>query len=89
MALPGLIASLKVPAMISYDVATKVLDTESFPQHNIAGLISGITFVLSSQKKPLEWEETNTHTHTHTHTLTHTHTHTITGFFDGGETASY
>ena len=61
MALPDLIdtlaqlpASLKVPAMIVYDVATKVLDTEIFPQGNIAGLISGITFiVLLSQEKPL------------------------------------
>ena len=49
--------------MIVYDVATKVLDTESFPQH-IAGLISGITFiVLFSQEKPLRWKEINTHTH--------------------------
>ena len=40
--------------MIVYDVATKFLDTEVFAQHKIAGLISGITFiVLFSQKKPL------------------------------------
>ena len=40
--------------MISYDVAKKVLDTEIFPQHNIAGLISGITFtVFFNQEKPL------------------------------------
>ena len=53
--------------MIFYDVAKKVLDTESFPQHNIAGLISAITFiVLFSQEKPLLWKEINTHTHTHT-----------------------
>ena len=39
--------------MIVYNVATKVLDTEIFPQHDIAGLISGITFVLFSQEKPL------------------------------------
>ena len=39
--------------MIVYDVVTKVLDTEPFPQHNTAGLISGITFtVLFSQEKP-------------------------------------
>ena len=50
--------------MIVYDVAKKVLDTESFPQHNIAGLISVITFiVLFSQEKPLLWKEINTHTH--------------------------
>ena len=40
--------------MIVYDVATKVLDKEIFPQGSIAGLISGITFiVLFSQEKPL------------------------------------
>ena len=50
--------------MIVYDVVTKVLDTESFPQHNIAGLISGITFVLFSQEKPLRWKEIHTHTQT-------------------------
>ena len=55
--------------MIVYDVATKELDTESFPQHTIADLNSGITFiVLFSQEKPLRWKEINTHTHTHTHT---------------------
>ena len=59
--------------MIAYDVATKVLDTESFPQYNIAGLITFI--VLFSQEKPLRWNEINTHTNTHTHTYTHTHTH--------------
>ena len=32
--------------MIVYGVATKVLDTESFPQHNIAGLISSVTFMV-------------------------------------------
>ena len=63
--------------MIVYDVATKVLDTKSFPQHNIAGLISGITFiVLFSQEKPLRWKEINTHTHTHTHTHTNPHLRT-------------
>ena len=57
--------------MIVYDVSTKILDTKSFPQHNIACLISGITFiVLFSQEKPLWWKEINTHTHTHTHTET-------------------
>ena len=30
--------------MIIYGVVTKVLDTESFPQHTIANLSSGITF---------------------------------------------
>ena len=52
MGLPGLtdtlaqFASLKIPAVIAYDVATKVIDKESFTQHNIAGLISGITFIV-------------------------------------------
>ena len=63
--------------MIVYDVAKKVLDTESFPQHTIADLSSGITFnVLFSQEKPLRLKEINTHTHTH-NTHTHTHTHTL------------
>ena len=40
--------------MIVYDVVTMVFDTEIFPQQNIAGPISGITFiVLFSQEKPL------------------------------------
>ena len=62
--------------MIVYDVATKVLDTESFPLHNIAGLITFI--VLFSQDKPLRWNKINTHAHTYTHTHTHTHSHTHT-----------
>ena len=65
--------------MIFYDVATKVLGTESFPQHNIVGLISGITFIiLFSQEKRLRWKEINTHTHTHTHTHARTHAHAHT-----------
>ena len=65
--------------MTVYDAATKVLYKKSFPQHSIAGPISGITFiVLFSQEKPLRWKEINTHTHTHTHTHTRTHTHTHT-----------
>ena len=53
LTLPCAIASLQAPAMIVYDVTTKVLGTEEFPQH-VADLISGITFVLFSQKKPLQ-----------------------------------
>ena len=69
----GTVASLKVPAMIVYDVAIKVLGTEEFPQHKIAQLNSSATFiVLFSQEKPLRWKEMNTHTRTHTHTHTHT-----------------
>ena len=50
--------------------ATKVLDTKIFPQHNIAGLIFGITFiVLFSQEKPLGWKEKHTHTHTQTNNI--------------------
>ena len=78
--MPGLIdsfctvASLKVSAIIVYDVATKVLGTEVFPQYDIADLNSSITFiVLFSQGKPLRWKEINTHTHTQ-----HTHIHTFT-----------
>ena len=75
MAFPGLIdtlrtvASLKVPAMIVYDLATEVLGTEEFSQHKIAELNSGTTItVFFSQEKPLRWKEINTHTHTHTRT---------------------
>ena len=41
--------------MIVFEVATKALDREKFPQHTIADLnYSGITFiVLFSQEKPL------------------------------------
>ena len=34
--------------MIVYDVATKVLDMEVFPQHTIADMISGITLLFCS-----------------------------------------
>ena len=59
MALLGLIdtpvSSLKVFSMTVFDAETKVLDTEIFPQHNIADLNSGITFIaLFSQEKPLQ-----------------------------------
>ena len=60
--------------MIVYDVATTVLDTESFPQHNIAGLISGIKFIVFFQSGEAFMVEGNKHTHTHTHT----HTETLT-----------
>ena len=62
---------MKIPAMIFYDMATKVLDTESFPQHIIAGLMSGIIFILLfSQEKPLRLKEINTHTQTHDQQMT-------------------
>ena len=60
------VASLKVPAMIVYDMVMNVLDTKWFPQHNIAGLISGITFVVLFQSGEASTVEGNTHTHTHT-----------------------
>ena len=40
--------------MIVYDVATKLLSTEFTPRHNMADLISDITFIVFfSQQKPL------------------------------------
>ena len=63
--------------MIVYDVATIVLDTESFPQHNIAGLISGIKFIVFFQSEAF-MVEGNKHTHTHSHAHTHIHTRTHT-----------
>ena len=63
--------------MVCYDVARKVLDTEAFPQHNIAGLIPDITFIiLFSHEKPLRWKEIK-HTHTHTHTKNTKHDRSI------------
>ena len=50
--------------MIVYDVVTKILDTEQFPQHNIAGLISGITFIVLFQSGEASMVEGNKHTHT-------------------------
>ena len=64
--------------MIVYDVAMKVLDTKSFPQHNIAGLISDSTFIVLFQSEKASTVEENKHTLTHTHTHTHTHIHTHT-----------
>ena len=65
--------------MIVYDVATKVFDAETFPQHTIADLNSGITFiVLFSHSFCLYSERKQTHTQKYTHTYTHTHTHTLT-----------
>ena len=57
-----IVASLKGRAMIVYDVAMKVLDTKKFPQHNIAGLISGITFTALFQLGEA-FIKINTHTH--------------------------
>ena len=47
-------ANLKVPPMIFYDGATKVLGTDVFPRHNIADLNPAISlFVLFSHENPL------------------------------------
>ena len=47
-----MVANLKAPAIIVYDVATKVI--EKFPLHTIAALNSDIKFiVLLSQEKHL------------------------------------
>ena len=48
------VGSLKVPAVIGYDVATKVLDTNILSAQHRWHMISGITFiVLFSQEKLL------------------------------------
>ena len=52
--------------MIVYDMVMKVLDTKWFPQHNTAGLISGITFIVLFQSGEASAVEGNKHTHTHT-----------------------
>ena len=59
------VVSLKVPAMVVYDMVMNVLDTRWFPQHNIAGLISGITFIVLFQSGEASTVEGNKHTHTH------------------------
>ena len=58
--------------MFVFDMETKVIDAEIFPQHTIVDLNSGIAFVLFSQDKPLRWKETHTQTHIHLHTHRHT-----------------
>ena len=57
------VASLKVPAMIDYDMVMNILDTKWFPQHNIAGLLSGITFIVLLQSGEASTVEGNKHTH--------------------------
>ena len=58
------VASLKVPVMIVYDMVMNALDTKWFPQHNIAGLISSITFIVLFQSGEASTVEGNKHTHT-------------------------
>ena len=56
--------------MIDYDLKRKVLDTEQFPQHNIAGL-----YIWQYIHRPVQSGEAftvdgNKHKHTHTHAIT-------------------
>ena len=50
--------------MIVYDMVMNVHDTKLFPQHSIAGLISGITFIVLFQSGEASTVEGNKHTHT-------------------------
>ena len=50
------VVGLKVPAMIVYDVATKVLDTEVFPQHTIADLTLALHLLFCSVRRSLYGE---------------------------------
>ena len=54
--------------MIVYDMVMNVLDTKRFPQRNIAGLISGITFIVLFQSGEASTVEGNKHTHTQVQT---------------------
>ena len=47
------VASLKVPAITVYDVATMVLGKELFPQLKITDLNSSITVIMSSPEELL------------------------------------
>ena len=76
---------MRVPAMIVFDVATKVLDTEKYPKNfrSIPSLTSTLFYIscLVHSGKAFTVtrnKHTDTQTHRHTHTYTHTHTHTKT-----------
>ena len=58
-------------------MATKVLDTEIFPQHTITEMISGITYVVQSAEAFTLKGNKHTDTDTDTDTDTHTHTHLL------------
>ena len=58
---------LVVPAMIVYEMVMNLLDTKWFPQHNIADLISGITFIVLFQSREASTVEGNKHTQIHTY----------------------
>ena len=52
--------------MVVYDVVTKTLDKELFPQHFIAEENSGIIFIVFlGQEKRLPRKEINRHTYTY------------------------
>ena len=59
--------------MIVFDVATKVLDTEIFPQHTIADLNLWHYIHCFVQSEKVFTMKENKHTHARTHTHTHTH----------------
>ena len=58
------VASLKVPAMNVYDVATKVLDIEIFSQHTIANLNLWHYIYCFVQSGEVSTVKRNKHTHT-------------------------
>ena len=72
--------------MVFYDVPTKVVDKEIFPQHTIADLNlwhfiycfvqSGKAFTVGGNKDTHTHAHAHTHMHTHAHTHAHAHTHT-------------
>ena len=65
------VPSLKVPARIVYDMVMNVLDKKLFPQHNIAGRISGITSIVLFQSGEASTVEGNKYTHTDTLAVTY------------------
>ena len=66
------VSSLKGLSMIVFDAETKVVNTEIIPQHTIADLHYGITFIVFAQSGEVFTVVGNKHTHTHTHTHTNT-----------------
>ena len=73
------VADLEVLFLNFFKAETKVLDTEIYPQHTIADLNYGTTFVFfqlgeAFRMKGNKHTRTHAHTHTHTHTFTHTRT---------------
>ena len=58
--------------MIVFDVATKVLDTEIFPQHTVADLNLWHYIHCFVQSEKVFTMKENKHTHARTHAHTHT-----------------